>query len=137
MTTREATGRPDIAGAITFFYFDDLATAVCWYRDVLGLEPYFVRDWLALLTISPGHSLGLVDAENGSQRPVPGPNKGAILSIETRDLDEWHARLKSAGVAVIDEELRPGCEGRTMEFRVRDPGGYFVEFFRWVYPPTE
>jgi catechol 2,3-dioxygenase-like lactoylglutathione lyase family enzyme len=131
-----AGDRPDIAGAITFFYYDDHEAAVRWYREVLGFEPYFEQDWLVLLRIAPGHSLGLVDAVNGSQRPVPGLNKGATLSIETDQLAEWHNRLKAAGSAGLDDDFQPGCRGRTTEFRVRDPGGYFVEFFRWVDPPA-
>ena len=75
--TGPAEGRPDIAGTITFFYYDDLDAAVRWYREVLGFEPYFDQDWLVLLRIAPGQSLGLVDAVSGSQRPVPGLNKGA------------------------------------------------------------
>lgn len=134
--TRPAVDRPDIAGAITFFYYDDLDAAVRWYRDVIGFEPYLVQDWLVLMRVGPGHSLGLVDAVSGSQRPIQGLNKGATLSIETQELEQWHSRLKAAGSAGLDDGFQPGCRGRTTEFRVRDPGGYFVEFFRWIDQPA-
>lgn len=126
--------RPAIAGAITFFYYDDLRVAARWYAEVIGLEPVLEEAWLVLLRVAPGHLLGLVDAEGGSQRPVPGPNKGAVLSLETDSLEEWRHRLRAAGVEGLDGEFQSGCQGRTLEFRVRDPGGYPVEFFRWRTP---
>lgn len=131
-----AGNRPELNGAITFFYYDDLDAAVHWYRDVIGFEPTLVEDWLVLLRISPSHHLGLVDAEGGSQRPIRGSNKGAILSIETDRLEEWHDRLKQTGVDGLSDDFETGCRGRTIEFRVRDPGGYILEFFRWMTPPV-
>ncbi len=125
---------PGHAGAITFFYYDKLDAAVRWYRDVIGLEPVMVEEWMALFQVTPGHCLGLVGASEGSQSPVAGPNKGAMLSIETDCLEDWYRRLQKMGADGLDDGFQPGCRGRTIEFRVRDPGGYYVEFFRWVAP---
>jgi len=125
---------PGHAGAITFFYYDELDAAVRWYRDVIGFEPVMVEDWMALFQVTPGHRLGLVGAAEGSQSPVAGPNKGAMLSIETDCLEDWYRRLQEMGADGLDDGFQPGCRGRTIEFRVRDPGGYYVEFFRWVTP---
>ena len=123
------------SGAITFFYYDNLDEAVRWYRDVIGLEPLMSEDWIALLQITPGHRLGLVAASEGSQSPVAGPNKGAMLSIETDHLEDWHRRFREVGADGLDDGFQAGCRGRTIEFHVRDPGGYLVEFFRWLTPP--
>jgi catechol 2,3-dioxygenase-like lactoylglutathione lyase family enzyme len=125
---------PPYSGAITFFYYDNLEAAVCWYRDVIGFEPAMVEDWMALFQVTPAHRLGLVAAAQGSQSPVTGPNKGAMLSLETDCLEDWYRRFRDAGVEGLDAGFQPGCRGRTTEFRVRDPGGYHIEFFCWVAP---
>lgn len=125
---------PPYTGAITFFYYDKLEAAVCWYRDVIGLEPLMVEDWMALFQVTPGHRLGLVGASEGSQSPIEGSNKGTMLSIETDCLEDWHKRFLEAGADGLDGGFQPGCRGRTIEFRVRDPGGYYIEFFRWIAP---
>jgi hypothetical protein len=132
--TADASTVPAYDGAITFFYYEQLEPAVCWYRDVVGFEPVMIEDWMALFQITPNHRLGLVVAAEGSQSPVAGPNKGTMLSIETDFLEQWHCRLEAAGAQPLEQGFQPGCRGRTIEFRVRDPGGYCLEFFRWVEP---
>lgn len=132
--TEDAPTVPAYDGAITFFYYEQLEPAVRWYRDVIGFQPVMIEDWMALFQITPGHRLGLVGSAEGSQYPVAGANKGTMLSIETDRLEEWHQRLQSAAVQALDQGFQPGCRGRTVEFRVRDPGGYYLEFFRWVAP---
>lgn len=125
---------PAIGGAILFFYYDDLDSAVRWYQDVLGLETLLLEDWLALLRVRPGCTIGLVDATNGNHRPLRGANPTAMLSIETDALEAWHLRFKQLGQCPPDMPQSTGCKGRTEEFVVRDPGGYSVEFFRWLQP---
>lgn len=132
--TEAARPAPGYDGAITFFYYDALEPAICWYRDVIGLEPVMIEDWMALFQITPNHRLGLVGSAEGSQSPIAGANKGTMLSIETDCLEQWYRRLQEAGVDGLDQGFQPGCRGRTIEFRVRDPGGYHIEFFRWVTP---
>jgi predicted enzyme related to lactoylglutathione lyase len=135
-------GGPDgvIAGAprraITFFYYDDLAPAVAFYRDVLGLKLAMDEPWCAMFELNSGARLGLVDAAAGSQRPISGFNKGAILSLEVDDLAACLERLKRQGTTGATTELVSGCGGRTEEFKVFDPGGYTVEFFHWALCPS-
>lgn len=126
---------PGVIGAVTFFYYEDLAAAAAWYRDVLGFAPTVIEDWLVLFSIMPNQHLGLVNADGGSQVPIRGDNKGAVFSIETDALEGWHRRLQDKGVDGLSTSLVSGCRGRTLEFRVRDPEGYTIEFFRWVTPP--
>jgi predicted enzyme related to lactoylglutathione lyase len=120
------------ASAITFFYYDDLPRAADFYRQVLGLKVTMVREWCAICELANGARLGLVDGLHGSQRPIPSTNKGAILSLQVDDLEACLERCVARGLVAADEELAPGCGGLTREFKIRDPGGYTIEFFRWI-----
>lgn len=127
---------PPIDGAILFFYYDDLETAARWYQDVLGLKPLFQQDWIVLMQLCPGTIVGLVDATGGSHHPLRGGNQGAMLTIETNAVEAWLDRFKALDLCPADQQLTRGCRGRTLEFSVRDPGGYLVEFFRWTDRPA-
>jgi len=123
---------PPIDGVLTMFYYDDLPTATDWYERVLGFEKVLVFDGLALFRVHQGSHLALVGNGAGSQRPISGTNKGAILSIQTRALQDWHERLFRHQAPGTGQGLQIGCDGRTIEFKVRDPEGYTVEFFEWI-----
>jgi predicted enzyme related to lactoylglutathione lyase len=121
---------------ITFFYYEDLSAAVSFYRKIIGLPLLMCDAWCAVFALNGGAQLGLVDAVAGSQRPIAGANKGVILSLEVDDVADCLERLKSVAVAGPDDKLMTGAGGRTQEFKVRDPGGYTVEFFRWAERPA-
>jgi catechol 2,3-dioxygenase-like lactoylglutathione lyase family enzyme len=140
----EDEGRPaagpalaGLKGTVTFFYYDDLETAAAFYERVLGRPRLMFTEWCAFFDLWPGARLGLVDAAAGSQRPVPGENKGALLSLEVDDLAACLERMKALGLIAPSAELERGAEGHTWEFKIRDPGGYRVEFFSWIDPPRE
>lgn len=126
---------PSIDGSILFFYYDDLDVATRWYQDIVGLETILREEWIVLLQLRPGTLVGLVDAAGGSHLPLRGGNQGAMLTIETNAVEAWLDRFKMLGICAATTVLTPGCRGRTLEFRVRDPGGYLVEFFRWTDRP--
>jgi catechol 2,3-dioxygenase-like lactoylglutathione lyase family enzyme len=127
---------PGLKGTVTFFYYHDLDAAAAFYERVLGRPRQMFTGWCAFFDLWPGARLGLVDAAAGSQRPVPGDNKGALLSLEVEDLPACLERMKALGVAAPSAVLERGAEGHTWEFKVRDPGGYRVEFFSWIDPPA-
>jgi hypothetical protein len=116
---------------ITFFYYDDLPAAMRFYAEIIGLRLTLEYAGSAIFEVRPGVSLGLVDAISGSQRPIPGRNKGAILSLEVDDLVGCLERLKRLRAAAPDLDLVDGCGGLTREFKILDPGGYTVEFLAW------
>lgn len=120
---------------MTVFYYDRLPPAVAFYEQAIGFEKVLDLGWVAIFRIEGRSFLTLVDAVGGSQRPISGDNKGAIVSIETDDLDGWRRRLRAAGVAGVDAPLIRGCDGRSVEFHLRDPGGYVMEIFEWCDPP--
>ena len=129
---RALSGRPK--GSILFFYYQDLLRAVDFYRKTIGLPARMESDWCVIFELGPGFQLGLVNATAGSQRPIDGRNKGALISLEVDDLEACLGRLKRMGVAAPATAIEPGCCGRTREFKVYDPEGYAVEFFAWVDP---
>jgi extradiol dioxygenase family protein len=119
-------------GTITFFYYQDLGEAAAFYRDVIGLRSVMESDWCVIFDLNPGARLGLVNATAGSQRPILGRNKGAILSLQIDDVEACLERLKRQGLAPASACLAEGCAGRTREYKIQDPEGYTVEFFAWV-----
>jgi predicted enzyme related to lactoylglutathione lyase len=121
-----------ISGTHTFFYYHDLPAAIHFYQHVLGFEKVADFDWCAIIRLHGDSHLGLVNATRGSQRPVAGTNKGAVLSLFTDDLEVCLSRARRAGVVSATTIPVPGCEGRTREFRIFDPGGYTLEFFCWA-----
>jgi lactoylglutathione lyase len=129
---RALTGRPK--GSILFFYYLDLPRAADFYRTTIGLPVRMESDWCVIFELGPGFQLGLVNATAGSQRPIDGRNKGALISLEVDDLEACLERLKRMGVAAAAATITQGCCGRTREFKVHDPEGYAVEFFAWVDP---
>lgn len=138
MATDSISGRrmlPRIGGVMTIFYYEDVAPAIAFYEHVLGFEKVLDLGWGATFRVAGQSFLTVVDSEGGSQRAIAGSNKGAILSIETDDLAAWRAKLESAGVTSLEADLKSGCDGRSIEFHVRDPGDYVVEFFQWLDPP--
>lgn len=124
--------RPVIDTVLTMFYYHDLAGAADWYADVLGFPRLIDADGFVLFGITGQARLALVGAGRGSQQPIPGTNKGAMLSIQTHELEQWHAALFARQVPGTGVGLSVGGDGRTIEFKVTDPEGYTIEFFDWV-----
>lgn len=123
---------PPIDGVLTMFYYEDLPRATAWYEQVMGFEKLLALEGLSLFRVHEGSQLALVGGNAGSQRPIRGTNKGAILSIQTRELEAWHERLFRQQVPGTGIGLHSGCGGLTIEFKVRDPEGYTIEFFEWI-----
>jgi catechol-2,3-dioxygenase len=125
-------GRPAVDAVLTMFYYNDLALAAEWYEHVLGFPRLIDADGFVLLGITEHAQLALVEVGRGSQQPIAGTNKGAILSIQTSDLQRWHADLFARDVPGTGIGLLVGGDGRTIEFKILDPEGYTIEFFEWI-----
>ena len=131
------TRAPAIHGVVeTILYTENLARAVAFYRDVLGLAPMkgdadrfqafdagekrvlllFVRG--ATLTPQPVPSGGVIPPHDGS-----GPQHVAF-AIAAADFDAWCARLLACDVK-IESETRWERGGRSVYFR--DPDDHLVE----------
>ena len=118
----------------TALYVDDMARAVAFYRDVLGLRP-----------MGPGERLTAIDAGGGTVLLLfkrgatldgftwPGgripPHDGAgpihvALAVDAADLEAWAARLAAHGVEV-ESRVKWTRGGASLYFR--DPDGHSVE----------
>ena len=117
---------------MTIFYYADLAEAARWYEEVLGFERMLSLDGAEVFRVADNAQLALVAEGKGSQPVIAGRGKGALLSIQTDELEAWHARLFALGVEGTGKGAHVGADGTTIEFKVYDPGGYTVEFFEWI-----
>ena len=120
---------PSIAGGVPFFYYNDLQAAADWYKNKLGLKPVTEEDWVVIFELTPTSFIGLVNASGGSLKPTA--NKGALLSIETAELEAWWDKLKDVEGIDMIHGIEEGADGMIEEFRMNDPEGYVIEFFRW------
>jgi catechol 2,3-dioxygenase-like lactoylglutathione lyase family enzyme len=120
---------PSIAGGVPFFYYNDLNAAANWYENKLGLKRVTDEEWVVIFELTDTSYLGLVNASGGSLKPTE--NKGALLSIETAELEAWYEKLKDVEGINMIHGIEEGADGMIDEFRMTDPGGYVIEFFRW------
>lgn len=124
-----------IKGVTTLFYYQDVRRALDFYERLIGLRKVVDLGWCVLLEVLSHAQLGLVDSTGGSQRPISGSNKGAMITLETDDLQACLARMQSIGVAGPQTRISYNERSRTYDFKVQDPEGYTVEFFCWAERP--
>ncbi|EPJ49661.1 MAG: glyoxalase/bleomycin resistance protein/dioxygenase [Osedax symbiont Rs2] len=110
--------------AITFIYFYDLAQAMAFYEDVLGLELEIDQGWAKIYKISAAAHLGLVDQAVGMHRA--NEVKPVQLCIRVADVDAWHTWIASCdvqGLTVAKSNFQLGIRA----FVFNDPEGYQIE----------
>ena len=131
---------PPVNALVPNFYYDDLAAAREWYVERLGFPVVIDIGWVVIVEIAPGRQLALVDGEKGTLSPSE--EKDALLVIETDALEEWYDYVSAIeGIEWYQYGLdfREGVmlkhgimdHEQIQEFRIIDPGGYIIEFFRW------
>lgn len=118
-------------GTIVNLYYADLAAAVRFWREVLGVPLVADQGWAKILRLADRSFLGLVDGARGHLRPQP--RSAVLVTLVVDDLEDWRERARRAGAAgITDVELRDdlGIE----RFFCQDPGGYELEFQRFLRP---
>ena len=118
-----------IEGDVTFLYYDDVDKAERFYKDILGFRKIFDAGWVRCYEISGSSYVGLVDRKRGYHKDTRGT--AVMLSIATRDLDDWWRLVQKSGVQVLKPYLGYDPKALGSGFLVQDPGGYTVEFFWW------
>lgn len=127
---------PRIGGVVeTILYVDDLARAVAFYRDLMGLramtgdgerfQAFDVRPGQVLLLFKRGGTLEPVPAPVGMIPPHDGRGPLHVgFGIAAEAYQPWCDRLKAGGVK-IESETKWERGGRSLYFR--DPDGHLVE----------
>ena len=112
--------------ATVSFFADDLAAAVSWYADLLGVEPYFVRPEVgppAYVEFRIGdyqHELGIIDRRYSPHGWSDGP-AGAVIFWHVDDLPAAYERLLSMGAK--ENEAPTAREAGFVTASVVDPFG--------------
>jgi catechol 2,3-dioxygenase-like lactoylglutathione lyase family enzyme len=126
---------PKLAGVIeTALYVDDLARAVVFYRDILGLAAlnqdtrfaaFDVGGRSVLLLFKRGATLETVHLPGGTIPPHDGHGPLHIAFAVTADeLQAWEARLGEQGVAI---EARTAWSRGGHSIYFRDPDDHLLE----------
>ena len=110
--------------AITFLYYRDLATAMRFYEDVLGLELAIDQGWCKIYRICDGAHVGLVDEARGMNKWQP--VKTVQLCIRVSDVDTWYAYAQQNKLTDLSE-LFVNDEIGIRAFVFNDPEGYQIE----------
>lgn len=124
--------RLPIQEQITFFYTRDLAASSHFYEDVLGLPLALDQGRCRIYRVAGQQAyLGVCEREDAPQEP-----QRVICTFVTPDVDGWYAHLQFRGVEP-EHPPRVNEEYRIYHFFVRDPGGYLVEFQRFMDDPWD
>jgi predicted enzyme related to lactoylglutathione lyase len=84
----------------------DLASARAWYADLLGAEPYFVRDEYVEWRVGPhDHELGILDLKYAPAHMREHEPTGSVTYWQVDDVDAALADLLTRG-ATVHEEVR-------------------------------
>ena len=99
------------------FWADDVAAAVAWYTELLGVEAYFARPGpdgrVAYAEFRIGDhqaELGIIDRDYGPPGAATGPG-GAIMYWHVDDLDATVERLLSMGAKEYQPITSHGAAG--------------------------
>lgn len=128
--------RPDIEQFVTFIYCADLAQAVQFYEEIVGLEMLLDQGVCRIYRAAGDAYFGLCQRVD-----VRGPfSHDLILTFVSQDVDGWHDYLVAAGVEIEKPpQLHP--DYNIYHLFARDPDGHLLEFqtFRdpaWPKPVT-
>ena len=109
---------------ITFFYYRDLAAAMRFYEDVMGLSLAIDQGWTKIYHIGGGAHVGLVDEAKGMRKAAP--EKPVQLCIRVQDVDAWHEYAKAREITGLSELFVNEALG-IRAFVFEDPEGYQIE----------
>jgi len=127
----------------------DLDRSLAVYRDILGFRNAHVSQsspqsysypvfrlpaqaklrFCTLDSATENRALALTEV-TGIELPAPGPIVTSTPVIRVEDFDEVHARLKAAGLDVVEPRRSKTVEGRDFnELAFTDPDGHLVVLY--------
>jgi len=95
------------------FFADDITAARSWYAELLGIEPYFVREangapvYVEFRVGDYQHELGIVDSRFATGAR-PGTAGGAVIYWHVDDVQASFERLVSLGATVHEAPVERG-----------------------------
>ena len=110
--------------AITFFYYRDLAAAMDFYEQILGLNLEIDQGWCKIYRIADGAHVGLVDEAKGMHKSHP--VKPVQLCIRVVDVDAWYAHAQAKNLSNLSTLFENEALG-IRAFVFDDPEGYQIE----------
>ena len=117
---------------------DKVAETAAFYVAHFGFQALFEADWYVHLqsTVDERVTLAVLD---GSHETIPLPGRGRvsglILNFEVEDVDVEHARLKAAGLPIL-QELRDEWFGQR-HFITADPNGVMIDVIKPIPPSAD
>lgn len=110
--------------AITFLYYRDLATAMRFYEDVLGLTLAIDQGWCKIYRLCHGAHVGLVDESRGMHKWAE--TRPVQLCLRVADVDAWYAYAQEMGLPNLSR-LFVNDQLGIRAFVFDDPEGYQIE----------
>jgi predicted enzyme related to lactoylglutathione lyase len=95
------------------FFADDVLAAQAWYAELLGIEPYFVRQvdgtpaYVEFRIGDYQHELGIIDSRFAPPGRTP-EAAGAVLYWHVDDVRACYGRLLAMGATVCEEPVERG-----------------------------
>jgi predicted enzyme related to lactoylglutathione lyase len=95
------------------FFAEDITAAKRWYTELLGTEPYFVREadgtpvYVEFRIGDYQHELGIIDSRF-AVHARPGTPGGAVIYWHVDDVRASFERLVSMGAAVHEKPVERG-----------------------------
>ncbi len=120
-------------------YVQDLARAITFYTEVLGLTQTAVFDDAVFLQTGPDSTLILFDINSLQKRVSIIPGHGAsgqghiALSIPAAEMQAWRERLQAHGIEIEHEQDWPLG---THSIYFRDPDQNSLELIEATHYPT-
>jgi len=124
--------KPEVIDQVVFLYYSNFEEAVKFYESVMDfkqIEQTVPLKWVSIYRATGNSFVGIVDETKGTLKAAR--EKPVMLSWVSNDVNAWYQYLKGKGVSII-RAPKTNQETGIRAMLVKDPGGYMLEFFRWI-----
>lgn len=121
-----------ILANVIWLYYRDIPEAQAFYEDKFGFKLLVDQGFAKVYSSSPTGFIGLVDESQGLHRFSP--EKAVNVCFLTDQIDGWFAHFQADNVGIKDA-LEDLASIPVRAFVAFDPGGYFLEFDRFLEDP--